>query len=138
MPGVCRVLKEVHPDVGISKQAMQVMNAFAGDMFDKIMKEATKLTQVSKKATLSSREIQTAGEHLASCVSAQLQCGAVMCSAVSYHVVLWWACDSAVQHSVQCIALQLLMLGTSDRLLYTPGGHLLQICVVNWDLSSQK
>ena len=66
---LCRVLKEVHPDVGISKQGMQVMNTFATDMFDKIVKEAAKLTQISKKATLSSREIQTAGEQ--SCLPLQ-------------------------------------------------------------------
>ena len=58
------MLKEVHPDVGISKQGMQVMNTFATDMFDRIVKEAAKLTQVSKKVTMSSREIQTAGEQL--------------------------------------------------------------------------
>lgn len=64
---VCRVLKEVHPDVGISKQGMQVMNTFATDMFDRIMKEAAKLTQINKRATLSSRDIQTAGK--SSCLS---------------------------------------------------------------------
>ena len=59
----CRVLKEVHPDVGISKQGMQVMQTFATDMFDRIMVEASRLCRISKKATLSSREIQTAGMH---------------------------------------------------------------------------
>jgi histone H3/H4 len=56
-----RVLKEVHPDVGISKQGMQVMQTFAVDMFDRIMVEASRLCRISNKATLSSREIQTAG-----------------------------------------------------------------------------
>ena len=50
--------------MGISKQGMQVMDTFATDMFDRIVKEAAKLTQVSKKVTMSSREIQTAGEQL--------------------------------------------------------------------------
>lgn len=59
--GCCRVLKEVHPDVGISKQGMQVMQTFAVDMFDRIMVEASRLCRISNKATLSSREIQTAG-----------------------------------------------------------------------------
>lgn len=58
----CRVLKEVHPDVGISKQGMQVMQTFAVDMFDRIMLEAARLCRISNKATLSSREIQTAGD----------------------------------------------------------------------------
>lgn len=62
MQGCCfRVLKEVHPDVGISKQGMQVMQTFAVDMFDRIMVEASRLCRISNKATLSSREIQTAG-----------------------------------------------------------------------------
>lgn len=57
---IYKVLKEVHPDVGISKQGMQVMQTFATDMFDRIMVEASRLCRISKKATLSSREIQTA------------------------------------------------------------------------------
>lgn len=56
------MLKEVHPDVGISKQGMQVMQTFAVDMFDRIMVEASRLCRISNKATLSSREIQTAGK----------------------------------------------------------------------------
>lgn len=63
------MLKEVHPDVGISKQGMQVMQAFAVDMFDRIMVEASRLCRISNKATLSSREIQTAGEHNPVCKS---------------------------------------------------------------------
>ena len=58
------MLKEVHPDVGISKQGMQVMQTFAVDMFDRIMVEASRLCRISGKATLSSREIQTAGQSL--------------------------------------------------------------------------
>ncbi|KAL0036278.1 hypothetical protein WJX77_000094 [Trebouxia sp. C0004] len=57
---IYKVLKEVHPDVGISKQGMQVMQTFAVDMFDRIMVEASRLCRISNKATLSSREIQTA------------------------------------------------------------------------------
>lgn len=57
---IYRVLKEVHPDVGISKQGMQVMQTFAVDMFDRIMVEASRLCRIGSKATLSSREIQTA------------------------------------------------------------------------------
>ena len=47
--------------MGISKQGMQVMQTFAVDMFDRIMVEASRLCRISSKATLSSREIQTAG-----------------------------------------------------------------------------
>jgi histone H2B len=39
---------------------MAVMNSFVNDIFDKIMTEAGKLVRYNKKATLSSREVQTA------------------------------------------------------------------------------
>jgi histone H2B len=55
-----KVLKQVHPEVGISKKAMMVMNSFVSDIFDKVVSEAGKLGVMNKKATLSSREIQTA------------------------------------------------------------------------------
>ena len=57
---IYRVLKQVHPDTGISKRSMSIMNSFINDVFDKICTEATKLVGYNKKHTLSSREIQTA------------------------------------------------------------------------------
>jgi len=39
---------------------MSVMNSFVHDVFDKVMAEAAKLTRYNKKATISSREVQTA------------------------------------------------------------------------------
>jgi histone H2B len=39
---------------------MQVMNSFVGDLFEQITSEAGKLSRYNKKATMSSREIQTA------------------------------------------------------------------------------
>ena len=36
------------------------MNSFVHDVFDKVMAEAAKLTRYNKKATISSREVQTA------------------------------------------------------------------------------
>ena len=56
---IYKVLKQVHPDVGISSKAMKVMNNFITDTFDRIMKEATNLIQRSQKSTMSSREVQT-------------------------------------------------------------------------------
>ena len=47
-------------ETGISKKGMSVMNSFVNDIFDKVMGEAAKLTRYNKKATLSSREVQTA------------------------------------------------------------------------------
>jgi len=57
---IYRVLKQVHPDTGISKKGMSIMNSFIKDIFERIAGEAGKLATYSKKATLSSREIQTA------------------------------------------------------------------------------
>ena len=55
-----KVLKQVHPETGISKKGMMVMNSFVNDIFDKVIGEAAKLVRYNKKATLSSREVQTA------------------------------------------------------------------------------
>ena len=57
---IYRVLKQVHPDTGISKKGMSIMNSFINDIFERIALEASKLSRYSKKMTLSSREIQTA------------------------------------------------------------------------------
>ena len=57
---IYKVLKQVHPDTGISKKAMSIMNSFINDIFERVAGEAGKLCRYNKKATLSSREIQTA------------------------------------------------------------------------------
>jgi histone H2B len=57
---IYRVLKQVHPDTGMSKKGMSIMNSFINDVFERIAGEAGKLCKYNNKATLSSREIQTA------------------------------------------------------------------------------
>lgn len=57
---IYKVLKQVHPDTGISNKAMAILNSFVNDIFERIATEASKLASYSKKATISSREIQTA------------------------------------------------------------------------------
>ena len=57
---IYKVLKQVHPDTGVSFKAMSIMNSFVNDVFDRIANEASKLTKYNKKSTISSREIQTA------------------------------------------------------------------------------
>ena len=57
---IYKVLKQVHPDTGISSKAMSIMNSFINDAFERIAVEAGKLVRYNKKGTLSSREIQTA------------------------------------------------------------------------------
>uniref|UniRef100_A0A7S0T5Z7 Histone H2B n=1 Tax=Erythrolobus madagascarensis TaxID=708628 RepID=A0A7S0T5Z7_9RHOD len=57
---VYKVLKQVHPETGISSKAMSIMNSFVNDLFERIAAESAKLAQYSKTKTLTSREIQTA------------------------------------------------------------------------------
>ncbi|THH05887.1 hypothetical protein EW145_g4470 [Phellinidium pouzarii] len=56
---IYKVLKQVHPDTGISNKAMAILNSFVNDIFERIASEASKLASYSKKSTISSREIQT-------------------------------------------------------------------------------
>ena len=55
-----KVLKQVHPDTGISRKAMGIMNSFINDIFERIAFEALRLALYSKRSTLFSRQIQTA------------------------------------------------------------------------------
>ncbi|EPY83126.1 Histone H2B type 1-A [Camelus dromedarius] len=57
---IYKVLKQVHPDTGISSKAMSIMNSFVTDIFERIAGEASRLTHYSKHSTITSREIQTA------------------------------------------------------------------------------
>merc|ERR1712032_351495 len=57
---IYKVLKQVHPETGISRRAMSIMNSFVNDSFDRLVEAALKLAQHNNKMTLTSREIQTA------------------------------------------------------------------------------
>ncbi|KQK10503.1 histone H2B.5 [Brachypodium distachyon] len=57
---IFKVLKQVHPDIGISSKAMSIMNSFINDIFEKLAGESAKLARYNKKPTITSREIQTA------------------------------------------------------------------------------
>src|SRR6478736_4453108 len=57
---IYKVLKQVHPDTGISNKAMSIMNSFVADIFERVAEEASKLATYNKRSTISSREIQTA------------------------------------------------------------------------------
>ncbi|KAH7994242.1 hypothetical protein HPB51_026447 [Rhipicephalus microplus] len=56
---ICKVLKEVHPDTGISGKAMAIMNSFVAAILDRIGKEAAKLSSCPHDSTITAREIQT-------------------------------------------------------------------------------
>jgi len=57
---IFKVLKQVHPDIGISSKAMSIMNSFINDIFEKLAQESSRLARYNKKPTITSREIQTA------------------------------------------------------------------------------
>jgi histone H2B len=57
---IYKVLKQVHPDTGVSNKAMAIMNSFVNDIFERIAGEAGKLARYNKRNTITSREIQTA------------------------------------------------------------------------------
>ncbi|KAK7597768.1 hypothetical protein V9T40_009993 [Parthenolecanium corni] len=55
-----RVLKQVHPEIRISKMSMSIMNSLVCDIFERIAAEASKLAHMGKGKTIQTREIQTA------------------------------------------------------------------------------
>ena len=57
---IYKVLKQVHPDTGVSSKAMSIMNSLFNDLFTRIAGEASKLAHYNKRSTINSREIQTA------------------------------------------------------------------------------
>uniref|UniRef100_UPI0037E7C2C3 histone H2B type 2-K1 n=1 Tax=Semicossyphus pulcher TaxID=241346 RepID=UPI0037E7C2C3 len=57
---IYKVMKQVHPDTGISSRAMSIMNSFVNDLFERIATEASRLAQYNKRSTITSREVQTA------------------------------------------------------------------------------
>ena len=57
---IFKVLKQVHPDTGITKKSMNIMNSFVNDIFERIAAESSRLAKYNKRATITSREIQTA------------------------------------------------------------------------------
>merc|ERR1711991_1153842 len=57
---IYKVLKQVHPETGISQKGMAVMNSFINDIFDRIATESGRLVRYNKRGTLTSREVQTA------------------------------------------------------------------------------
>jgi len=56
---IYKVLKQVHPDMGISNLAMAIMEDFVSDCLKRIANEAQDLSVFIKKMSITSREIQT-------------------------------------------------------------------------------
>jgi histone H2B len=57
---IYKVLKHVHPDTGMSSEAMSIMNSFVNDIFECIAAEASRLAHYNKRSIFTSQEIQTA------------------------------------------------------------------------------
>jgi len=57
---VWRVLKQVHPDLGVSGHAMQVLDMMMADMFERLADEAARLSKATGRMTLTSRDVQSA------------------------------------------------------------------------------
>ena len=57
---IYRLLKDLHPDMSISKKAMETMNSLVWDVLDRFGEEAWRLRKAAKRKTLGVREIQTA------------------------------------------------------------------------------
>lgn len=56
---IFKVLKQVHPETGISRKAMSIMNSFVNDSFERIAQEAGRLLRYSSTKTMGARDIQT-------------------------------------------------------------------------------
>ena len=54
-----KVLKQVHPDTGISSKAMSIMNSLVNEIFERIANESARLAAHTGKHIISSRKIQT-------------------------------------------------------------------------------
>ncbi|KAI3851847.1 hypothetical protein MKW98_019846 [Papaver atlanticum] len=57
---IVKVLKQVHPDLGISDEAMGTMNSFINEIFEILARESSKLAGYNMRRTITNREIQTA------------------------------------------------------------------------------
>lgn len=57
---IYKILKQLHPDTGISVKAIFVMNSFIYDVFERLAGEASRLVVLNQRSTMTSNEIQTA------------------------------------------------------------------------------
>ncbi|KAL1413462.1 histone H2B [Vanrija albida] len=57
---IYKVLKQVHPDTGISVKAMQIVHECIQDLFERLAAEAATVARMNSRATLRSTDIQAA------------------------------------------------------------------------------
>merc|ERR1719289_571395 len=57
---IYKVLKQINPEMGLSKWAMSILDSFVNDCFHRIASEAGRLVKANHQKTISARTIQTA------------------------------------------------------------------------------
>ena len=57
---VYKVLKQVHPELGISSKAMNIMESFCNDLFERLAAEAARLARYNRRSTIQALDIQSA------------------------------------------------------------------------------
>lgn len=56
-----KVLKQIHPDLGVSSQAMGILNDFVSDIYERLVKDAVRAQRLrGKTKTLTASDFQTA------------------------------------------------------------------------------
>lgn len=58
--GLYRVLKQVHPDLGISQRGMAILQSLVQDVLGRIARDAGRLARYNGRRTLTAREVQSA------------------------------------------------------------------------------
>ncbi len=58
---ICKVLKQVHSEIGITSKSLSIMQSMVDDIFERIVTEAKHLAVSTHRSTVGAREIQSAG-----------------------------------------------------------------------------
>lgn len=56
---ITRVLKELHPDIGISEKAMKILDSFVHGLYEQLAVEASRVARSHRRKSLTSRDIET-------------------------------------------------------------------------------
>ena len=57
---IYKVLKQIHPEFGISSKAVAQMNHVIGELLDRFAHKSAEVAHCTKKSTLGARHVQTA------------------------------------------------------------------------------
>ena len=59
---IFKILKNVHPDIGVSGKSMEVINSLINSVFEEIAEESSRLAKHQGNVTITAHEIRTAVE----------------------------------------------------------------------------